>query len=139
MERGQDARGARVGRAWDARGARVKHARDAHEARMKRAHKRGQVAHYIPQLASVDVHQFGISVCLASGEQLSAGEVKEFCKQHLAPYKQPQRVEDAGLTAVVGADEDGEGAQVQRRVAQALEVLDVEGLEHARAVRVTET
>ena len=44
------------------------------DARMKRAHKRGQVAHYIPQLASVDVHQFGISVCLASGEQLSAGD-----------------------------------------------------------------
>ena len=44
------------------------------DARMKRAHKRGRVAHYIPQLASVDVHQFGISVCLASGERLSAGD-----------------------------------------------------------------
>lgn len=35
---------------------------------------RGQPADYIPQLAAVDPGQFGISVCLADGTQLSAGD-----------------------------------------------------------------
>jgi glutaminase len=35
---------------------------------------RGQPADYIPQLAAIDPAQFGISVCLADGTQLSAGD-----------------------------------------------------------------
>lgn len=41
---------------------------------MKEATDRGQVASYIPELATVDPHQFGISVCLAGGVQASAGD-----------------------------------------------------------------
>lgn len=35
---------------------------------------RGRVADYIPELASVDPGQFGVSVCLANGAHLSAGD-----------------------------------------------------------------
>lgn len=42
--------------------------------RMGSMRERGRVASYIPELARVDPRQFGISVCLASGEQLSAGD-----------------------------------------------------------------
>ncbi|MAL80676.1 MAG: glutaminase [Sneathiella sp.] len=42
---------------------------------MARQHKdRGKVADYIPELARIDPAQFGISVCLANGEQHSAGD-----------------------------------------------------------------
>lgn len=42
--------------------------------RMRAVAERGQVATYIPQLACVDANQFGISVCLADGETISAGD-----------------------------------------------------------------
>lgn len=41
---------------------------------MRRVPARGQVARYIPELAGVDPCQFGISVCLASGDRLSVGD-----------------------------------------------------------------
>lgn len=43
------------------------------EARMRDAPDKGRVADYIPELAGVDPAQFGISVCLADGTQISAG------------------------------------------------------------------
>lgn len=55
------------------------------------------------------------------GERLTEGAAED-----------PQGVEDARLAAVVGADEDGERAEGDVDVAQALEVLDVEAGEHAR-------
>ncbi len=42
--------------------------------RMSREKKRGQVADYIPELAKIDPNQFGISVALADGQTLSAGD-----------------------------------------------------------------
>lgn len=44
------------------------------EARMRGEPERGRVADYIPELARVDPARFGISVCLADGSQLSAGD-----------------------------------------------------------------
>ncbi|EXJ10975.1 Thermolabile glutaminase [Nitrincola nitratireducens] len=35
---------------------------------------RGKVADYIPQLAHVDPHQFGIAVCTPEGQMYSAGQ-----------------------------------------------------------------
>lgn len=43
-------------------------------AEMAARSERGRVADYIPELAAVDPDQFGISVCLADGTQLSAGD-----------------------------------------------------------------
>lgn len=43
-------------------------------AGMAERSERGRVADYIPELAAVDPDQFGISVCLADGTQLSAGD-----------------------------------------------------------------
>jgi glutaminase len=43
-------------------------------AEMAAAPHRGKVADYIPELASIDPDQFGISVCLADGTQVSAGD-----------------------------------------------------------------
>lgn len=45
--------------------------------RMRSMRERGRVASYIPELARVDPRQFGISICLDSGEQLSAGDSAE--------------------------------------------------------------
>lgn len=42
--------------------------------RMSREKKRGRVADYIPELAKIDPNQFGISVALADGQTLSAGD-----------------------------------------------------------------
>jgi glutaminase len=44
------------------------------EAEMAARTDRGQVADYIPELAAIDPGQFGISVVLADGTQLSAGD-----------------------------------------------------------------
>ncbi len=44
------------------------------EARLTDAEDRGRVADYIPELARVDPTQFGISVCLADGTQISHGD-----------------------------------------------------------------
>lgn len=41
---------------------------------MRKATDRGKVASYIPELATVDPHQFGVSVCLRDGMQASAGD-----------------------------------------------------------------
>lgn len=43
-------------------------------ARMKSASERGQVAHYISELAKVDPQQFGMSVCLPDGVRLHVGD-----------------------------------------------------------------
>ena len=43
--------------------------RQMHEAR-----ERGEVAAYIPGLAKIDIEQFGIAICLADGQMLTAGE-----------------------------------------------------------------
>lgn len=42
--------------------------------RMSREKNRGRVADYIPELAKIDPNQFGISVALANGQTLSAGD-----------------------------------------------------------------
>ena len=42
--------------------------------RMSREKKRGRVADYIPELAKIDPNQFVISVALADGQALSAGD-----------------------------------------------------------------
>jgi glutaminase len=44
------------------------------QARMGEQIDRGQVADYIPELAATDPNQFGISLVLADGTQLSAGD-----------------------------------------------------------------
>jgi glutaminase len=41
---------------------------------MALAGERGEVASYIPELAKVDPHQFGIAVATADGEVLTAGD-----------------------------------------------------------------
>ncbi|MDV7143773.1 glutaminase [Tropicimonas sp. TH_r6] len=43
-------------------------------AAMEQREDRGRVADYIPELAGIDPDQFGISICLADGQQLSAGD-----------------------------------------------------------------
>ena len=43
------------------------------EASFRQASQRGEVASYIPELATVDPGYFGISVCLPDGSVLSAG------------------------------------------------------------------
>lgn len=45
-------------------------------AEMAQATDRGAVASYIPELAKVDPHQFGIAVALPSGETLTAGDAE---------------------------------------------------------------
>ena len=42
--------------------------------RMSREKNRGRVADYIPKLAKIDPNQFSISVALADGQTLSAGD-----------------------------------------------------------------
>ena len=42
--------------------------------RMAAAEERGRVATYIPELACIDPARFGISVCLADGRRISAGD-----------------------------------------------------------------
>ncbi|WP_158970855.1 glutaminase [Chachezhania sediminis] len=54
-------------------------------ADMRGAPDLGKVADYIPELAKVDPRHFGISVCLADGRQLSAGDADvEFSVQSVS-------------------------------------------------------
>ena len=46
------------------------------EAGMASARDRGKVADYIPELAKVDPGQFGLSICLADGAQISIGDAR---------------------------------------------------------------
>lgn len=45
-------------------------------ARMAAEETRGRVADYIPELAGIDPGRFGLSVCLADGTQVSAGDAE---------------------------------------------------------------
>ena len=47
------------------------------EASFRQASQRGEVASYIPELATVDPGYFGISVCLPDGSVLSAGDTQK--------------------------------------------------------------
>lgn len=46
--------------------------------RMRAAEEKGRVADYIPELAQIDPGQFGVSICLADGTQISAGDAETY-------------------------------------------------------------
>lgn len=72
----------------------------------------GKVADYIPQLAKVDPHKYGISVCSVDGQQISLGDAYEgFSVQSITkPFLYSLALEECGVNVVhehIGCEPSG--------------------------------